>query len=218
MLHFEHSYTLSWTLDIRETAAKYLESFEMWCWRRMELISLTGRLENEVVHRVKEESNILHKIKTGKVKWIGHILRRNCLLKCVIEGKIEGKIEGTVTRGRRRKQLQDDLKEVRRWRKLKEEALDHILWTTPFGRGFRPVVRETIRVFLCLCLSTHSYCKVVSTWIPEPAFDYLWQTNTYSKIYCLGFCILQGWSRNDDKSSRGANREIHKQGTWLRGS
>jgi hypothetical protein len=43
---------------------KYLESFEMWWWRRMEKISLTDRVRNEeVLHRVKEERNILHAIK-----------------------------------------------------------------------------------------------------------------------------------------------------------
>ena len=42
--------------------------------------------------RVKEERNILHRIKKRKAKWIGHILRRNCLLKHVIEAKIEGRI------------------------------------------------------------------------------------------------------------------------------
>jgi hypothetical protein len=42
----------------------------------------------------------------------------------VIEGKLEGRIEMTVLRGRRRKQLLDDLKEKRRYWKLKEEALD----------------------------------------------------------------------------------------------
>jgi hypothetical protein len=47
----------------------------------------------EVLHRVNEERNILHKIKRSKTNWIGHILRRNCLLKHVIEEKIEGKIE-----------------------------------------------------------------------------------------------------------------------------
>jgi hypothetical protein len=36
---------------------------------------------------------------------------RNCLLKLVIEGKLEGRIEMTGRRGRRRKQLLDDLKE-----------------------------------------------------------------------------------------------------------
>jgi hypothetical protein len=90
----------------------YLESFEMWCWRRMEKISWTDRVRNEVVlHRVKEERNILHTIKRRKANWIGHILRSNCLLKHVIEGKLEGRIEMTGRRGTRRKQLLDDLKE-----------------------------------------------------------------------------------------------------------
>jgi hypothetical protein len=67
----------------------------------------------EVLHRVKEERNTLHTIKRRKANWIGHILRRNCLLKHVIEGKLEGRIELTGRRGRRRKQLLDDLKERR---------------------------------------------------------------------------------------------------------
>jgi hypothetical protein len=103
-----------WTL--RKMDQKYLESFEMWCWRRMEKISWTDRVRNEeVLHRVKDERNILHTIKRRKANWIGHILRRNCLLKHVIEGKLDGRIEMTRRRGRRRKQLLDDLKEKRRY-------------------------------------------------------------------------------------------------------
>jgi hypothetical protein len=45
----------------------------------------------EVLHRVKEERNILHTIKRRKANWIGHILRRNCLLKNVNEGKLDGR-------------------------------------------------------------------------------------------------------------------------------
>jgi hypothetical protein len=78
----------------------------------------------EVLHRVKEERNIVHTIKIRKANWIGHILRRNCLLKHVIEGKLERRMEITERRGRRRKQLLDGLKEKRRHWKLKEEALD----------------------------------------------------------------------------------------------
>jgi hypothetical protein len=70
-------------------------------------------------------------------------LRRKCLLKHVIERKVEGRIEVTGTRGRRRKQLLDDLKENRIYWKLKKEALDHSLWRTRFGRGYGPVVRQT---------------------------------------------------------------------------
>jgi hypothetical protein len=42
--------------------------------------------------RVKEKRNILHTTKRRKITWIGHILRRNCLLEHVIEGKIKGRI------------------------------------------------------------------------------------------------------------------------------
>jgi hypothetical protein len=92
-------------------------------------------LIEEVLHTVKEERNILDTIKRRKANWIGHILHRNCLLKHVIEGKFEGWIEMMGRRGRRRKQLLDDLKEDRRYWKLKEETLDRTLWRTHFGRG-----------------------------------------------------------------------------------
>jgi hypothetical protein len=61
----------------------------------------------------------------------------------VIEGKLEGRIEMTGRRGRKRKQLLDDLKENIRYWKLKEEALDRTLWRTRFGRSYGPVVRQT---------------------------------------------------------------------------
>jgi hypothetical protein len=109
----------------------------------MEKISWTDCVRNEeVLHRAKEERSILHTIKRRKANWIGHILRRNCLLKHVIEGKLKGRIKMTGRRERRRKQLLDDLKGKRRYWKLKEEALDGPLWRTRFGRGYGPVVRH----------------------------------------------------------------------------
>jgi hypothetical protein len=109
----------------------------------MEII-WTDRVRNEeVLCRVKEERNIVHTIKRRNANWIGHILRRNCLLKHAIKGALKGKIEMTGRRGRRRKQLLDGLKEKRRYWKLKEEALDRTLWRTSFGRGYGPVVRQT---------------------------------------------------------------------------
>ena len=47
-------------------------------------------------------------------------------------------------RGKGRKQLLDDLKEMRGYCKLKEEAVDRTVWRTRFGRGFGPGVRQTI--------------------------------------------------------------------------
>jgi hypothetical protein len=64
-----------------------------------------------------------------KDDWIGHVWHRNCLLKHFIEGKKEG----LRRRGRRHKQLIDDLQETRRYWQLEKEALDCCTWRTLFG-------------------------------------------------------------------------------------
>jgi len=133
----------TWTL--RAVDQKHLESFEMWCWRRMEKISWPDHVRNEVLLRVKEQRNILDEIRKWKANWIGHILRRNCLLQRVTEEKIQGGIEVTVRQGRTRRKLLDDLKERRGYSHLKEEALDRTMWRVRFGRGFGPVVRQTTK-------------------------------------------------------------------------
>jgi hypothetical protein len=107
----------------------------------MEKISWTDHVRNEeVLLTVSEQRDILHEIRKRKANWIGHILRRNCLLKEVIEGKIKGQIEVTRRRGRRRKKLLEDLGDRRGYSHLKEEALDRIKWRNRFGRGCGPVV------------------------------------------------------------------------------
>jgi hypothetical protein len=67
----------------------------------------------------------------------------NCCLTYVIESKIVGKIEVGGRRGRIRKQILDYIKEAGGYWKMKEEALDHTVWRTRFGRGSGPVVRQT---------------------------------------------------------------------------
>jgi len=134
----------TWTL--RAVDQKHLQSSEMWCRRRMEKISWTDHVRNEeVLLRVKEQRNILYEIRKQNANWIGHILCRNCLLQRVIEGKMKGGIEVTGRRGRRRRKLLDDLKEMRGYSQLKEEALDRTMWRARFGRGFGPVVRQTTK-------------------------------------------------------------------------
>ena len=110
----------------------------------MEKISWIDHVRNEEgLLQVNEQRNILHAIIKRKANWIGHILRRNCLLKQVIEGKIKWEIEVTRRQGRRRKKLLDDLKDSRGYCHLKEEAVDRNMWRDRFGRGFEPAVRQT---------------------------------------------------------------------------
>jgi hypothetical protein len=97
----------------------------------------------EMLRRVKGARDILQTVKRRKAKWIGDILRRNCLLKHVIVTKIEKRIEVTGRRGRRRKKLLDKFKEKRGYLKFKEKTLDRTVWRTWFGRVCGLVVRQT---------------------------------------------------------------------------
>jgi hypothetical protein len=101
-------------------------------------------MKNEkVLQRVKKNRNILHTIRRKKANWSGNILHWHCLLKYVIEGNMEGRLELTERRGRRCKQPLDDLKEMKKYCGLKEEALDRSLWRTRFGMSYGLVVRRT---------------------------------------------------------------------------
>jgi len=63
----------------------------------------------EVLRRVQLKWNILHTIDRRKANWIGHTLRRNCLLEQVIAGKKEV----TGRPGRRSKLVPDAVKKTR---------------------------------------------------------------------------------------------------------
>jgi len=87
----------TWTL--RKLERKYLESFEMWYCRRMEKIKWSEKVTSkQVLDPIGEKRTLLNNILRRKVKWIGHILRRNCLLRDVIEGHMN-EVKGV---GRRR--------------------------------------------------------------------------------------------------------------------
>jgi hypothetical protein len=49
------------------------------------------------------------------------------------------------SRGRRRRELPDDLKERGEYSHLKEEALDRRIWRARFGSVFGPVVRHNAK-------------------------------------------------------------------------
>ena len=65
----------------------------------------------------------------------------------VVDGKI-----GTGCRGRKRKQLLDDIKETGRYLKLTADALDGSLWRTRFDKGCGTVVRQCDVLWLLLLL------------------------------------------------------------------
>ena len=64
----------------------------------MEHVKCTDKIKNAVVlERVGEGRIMLELIRKRKRNWLGHWLRRNCLLKDALEGMVNGK----KVRGRR---------------------------------------------------------------------------------------------------------------------
>ena len=85
--------------------------------------------KEEVLHKVKDKRNILHTIKRRNANWIGRILRRNCLPKHLFQEWVGV----TGRRGKRRKQLPDNIHKMTGYWKMKEETLTRTLWRTRCG-------------------------------------------------------------------------------------
>ena len=61
------------TGTVRKVDQNCLERFEMWCCRRIEVISCADRLKNEELkQRIAENKNMLHTIKQNKPNWTRH--------------------------------------------------------------------------------------------------------------------------------------------------
>ena len=94
----------------------------MWYWRRIQENKRSeGVTSKQVLERIGEKRKLLNDILQRKANWIGHILRRNCLLRDAIEGRQMTELKEV---GKRRTQLLNDLGNRRRHWELKEEAED----------------------------------------------------------------------------------------------
>jgi hypothetical protein len=90
-------------------------------WRRSsEHISKTNE---EILHRVKGEVDILRTKKQRRANWIDHIWCRNCLTKHVLGGKIEGPEDGGEA-----KQLLDGLMNVLELERGSTGDMESLIW------------------------------------------------------------------------------------------
>jgi len=78
----------------------------------------------EVLKRIGEKRQVIRDIKKRKANWLGHVMRRDCLLRDAIEGTVEGKRK----RGRRRYQLMDDVRAGRKYCDTKNLAQNRYAW------------------------------------------------------------------------------------------
>ena len=113
----------TWTL--RKADVKRLESFEMWCWRKMLKVKWTEMRRNEdILREIGVSRQIVWRIMELQQKWIGHNLRGDGLLKLVLEGRFDGK----PARGRPRARFLDALLNGQSYGELKRRAEDRREW------------------------------------------------------------------------------------------
>jgi hypothetical protein len=74
-----------WTLQ--KADQKHMQNFEMWCWKKMEFSWTDYMRYKEMLQRVKEDSNILQKIK-GRLPGLVTSCMKKCLLQHVTLGQI----------------------------------------------------------------------------------------------------------------------------------
>ena len=83
----------------------------------MKKIKYSTKISNgEVIEHIEEKRTLLNILLPRKANWIGHILRRSCLLHEAIEGQMT---ERKGVRRERRMLLLDDLRNIRQYWELK---------------------------------------------------------------------------------------------------
>ncbi|KAL1446457.1 hypothetical protein WDU94_005636 [Cyamophila willieti] len=106
-----------WTLT-KETLNR-LESFEMWCYRRMLRISWIYHVTNEtVLERMRKTTEIITTVKRRKLAYFGHIIRNNKYK--ILQDIIKCNLSGTRARGRPRTSWLDN---ITNWTELTSEEL-----------------------------------------------------------------------------------------------
>ena len=103
----------AWTMN--KIDIKRIESFEMWCWRKMLKVKWTDMRRNvDILNQIGLKREMIVRIKAQQQKWIGHNLRSDTLLKTVLEGRFEGKTK----QGRPRTRLLDSLRDGKSYGQL----------------------------------------------------------------------------------------------------
>jgi len=80
----------SWTM--KSVDRKKVDSFELWCYRRILRIPWTQKKTNKwVLEQLGEEKSLQADIICRKLAYFGHVVRHNCFEKTIIEGMVEKK-------------------------------------------------------------------------------------------------------------------------------
>ena len=95
----------NWT--IKKAEHQRIDSFELWCWRRLLRVSWTARRYNQsILKEISPEYSLEGLMLKLKLQYLGHLMRRADSLEKTL---MLGKIEGRRRRGRQRMRWLDGI-------------------------------------------------------------------------------------------------------------
>ena len=94
----------SWT--IKKAEHRWIDAFELWCWRRLLRVPWTARRSNQsILKEISSEHSLKGLMLKLKLQYFGLLMRRTDSFEKTL---MLGKIEGRRTRGRQRMRWLDD--------------------------------------------------------------------------------------------------------------
>ena len=117
-----------WTL--LKSDRKKIDSFELWCWRKLLHIDWTMKRTNRsIIEEIKPDCTLEARIVQQQLTYFGHIMRADTSLEKMI---MLGEMAGRRRRGRPRLRWMDRIKEAtgKSLNELKEVTRDRAAWRT----------------------------------------------------------------------------------------
>ncbi len=94
---------------LKKKDEKRINSFELWCFRRVLRITWTEKKMNtEVLRRINCKERLLETFNKRKLKFVGHVMRSESMEKNLLMGMVMG----NRGRGRPKTRLSDNIRDI----------------------------------------------------------------------------------------------------------